>query len=121
MSLAPLAGDTDPSAAIRRACEGPGSHAVVLAERTLGVHTVFSLPESHEAYLSSLTPKFRSNLRRHLKGLGKNFNLETRVVDDPEELQEQFPVVRCDAHEAMERGRNARAFRRLASLARIQR
>ena len=91
VSLAPLAGDTDPSAAIRRACDGPGSPGILLAERTLGVHTVFTLPESYEAYLNSLTPKFRSNLRRHLKGLGKNFELETRVVDDPAELQEQFP------------------------------
>jgi CelD/BcsL family acetyltransferase involved in cellulose biosynthesis len=92
VSFGPLAGDVDRCEPIRRACGGAGAPGVLSCERTVGVHTVFPLPHTFDGYLQSLGKMFRSNLRRNLNGLSKNFGFASRAITDPAKLREHFPA-----------------------------
>jgi len=91
-SFGPLGGESDRAGAIRRACAGSGAPRATVRERTIGVHTIYRLPESAEAYWMSLDRGHRSNLRRSLKRLDERFGIRMQRITDPEELREHFPA-----------------------------
>lgn len=78
ISLSPLAGDSPVAAAAERLA-AEGRLRLARADRT-GVHTVFRLPDSFDAYLAALGPTSRRDHRRSLRQLDKAYEVSYRTV-----------------------------------------
>ncbi len=78
VSFTPVSGLSDLIPLVRHACSGRPTLSV--ADRSLGSHVVFDLPESFDQYLSGLSKKRRGQFRRDLKGLRDIYGMESSRV-----------------------------------------
>ena len=86
VSFSPLSGDSPIVGVSQNLCAGSGSFRLARLE-SRGPHTTFELPQNFDDYLAALKKRQRSNYRRDVKQLSKNFQLETRIISGREAIQ----------------------------------
>ena len=79
---------------LRDACRSLQYRVIMMRDMPAGVHTQFRLPNTFEAYIAGLDKRRRSEYRRQLKLLNKNFKVESVVIRDSSSAQEAFTTFR---------------------------
>ncbi|MCC6360774.1 MAG: GNAT family N-acetyltransferase [Phycisphaerales bacterium] len=90
ISLAPLSGEGRAGVYARAAAERLGSHARLLRAESIGVHSVFHLPPTGDAYLASLSKSERGNYRRDERRLQELYSLDFRSLGALGQLETEF-------------------------------
>jgi len=85
----PLSGEPPYTETFRAAC---AAHAGVDLVRDIspGVHSIFGLPNSFDAYIRCLEKRHRDNFKRSFKQLQTRFSITHELVDSKEELLQAF-------------------------------
>lgn len=78
--------------ALREAAGGAGARGgyALVRDEQAGVHTRFTVPETTEAYLGSLSKKKRAHLRRQMREFEKAHRVGVEVVRDAGEMWREF-------------------------------
>lgn len=89
-SFARLSGEFTTLEAIRDACSGSDTSAMVVRDRVMTMHTVFHLPTSFDEHVGSLSKSERGNYRRDERRLAECGPITVRHNRAPDELDAAF-------------------------------
>lgn len=96
VSFSPLSGESAlPAAAARYCAQAPV--ADMAFNEAMGVHTMFTLPSSFDAYFKSLSKQTRSNYRRDMKGISAKHQVIYKAEAGPQALPHMRGFI--DLHE----------------------
>lgn len=90
ISLSPLSGEGHSAEAARAAAERLGSTVRLIRGDSIGVHSVFHLPETGDAYLAGLSKSERGNYRRDERRLQEAHQLNLRTLTRLGHLESEF-------------------------------
>jgi len=75
---------------IHRVCRRRPGLAGIVRDTVLAPQTQFTLPESFDDYLAALDKRQRTNYRRDLNQLNRDFKLKMDVIKDPARAEAEF-------------------------------